>query len=146
MSTYTQISIIQDPKIHGSEHLSVKEVNDSIMITIDGSSIKDPVDICTGSIGEMRQFAKNILKICDEAERNRRIHSKDFGMFSDEGNEAVSDEINSYDRSLLSDSDKFASIVEAVSLAVYKKGFPEVYDTVVRENLWNFLEAKELDG
>jgi hypothetical protein len=60
-------------------------------------------------------------------------------MFSEEGNKAVYETLTSYGDSLN------AELLGSVMASVARQGFPEVYDTVVRENLWNFLEAKGLD-
>lgn len=134
MSTYTQIHIRQDPEIHpGNRDLKTE----SIMITIDGSGLSS-VDISCSSIADMRRFARSILKICAEAYDDRILSGNcDFGMFSKEGNKAVYNALNWYGTSL--DERHIPDIQKTVSDA----GFPEVYDTVVREMIWNFLEVKK---
>jgi hypothetical protein len=134
MSTYTQIHIRQDPEIHpGNEDARLGK---SIMITIDSSSLLSNVDICTPTIAEMRDFAVSIIAICDKAVRERLLSGRHgFAMFTPEGNEAVLKALKSLDKFDYEQIEKVQAIVK-------DQGYPEVYDTAVREILYDYMDAK----
>jgi hypothetical protein len=96
----------------------------------------DPVDERDGSPNLYRQLKEAL---------DERLSK--FGMFSDEGNQAVAEAFAEVAKQIewWTDSDMEEAMNKVISL-VQQRGYREVSDTAVREEIWARLESSRSGG
>ena len=88
------------------------------------------------SVDDWQSFASMVKEIDRDFNHYTRVNRTDFGLFSDEGNAAVKKYIDS-NTNLRPNSNDVRIIFEALS-----KDYPEIQDTVCREAIYDYLEAR----
>lgn len=89
------------------------------------------------SVDDWQSFVSMINQIDRDFNYYTRVNRTHFGLFSDDGNAAVKEYIDS-NTNLRPNSHDVKIIFDALS-----KDYPEIQDTVCREAIYDYLEARK---